>query len=168
MLSFILSIVSLFFIFVIKKPMGILFAIFALIIALIQIKKKKTLNYIGLVLAIFAIIYSIFATVITSKTVINVVDKSKEKTYAQIEKDLATGALITVEQYEDECAESKSNCALPPLFERNLDYAYNYEDFKSTLKNCDGYIEIKYEDLKWNAKTYLNCPDYQTDGYKFK
>lgn len=168
MLSFILSIVSLFFIFVIKKPMGILFAIFALIIALIQIKKKKTLNYIGLILAIFAIIYSIFATVIASKSVTSVVDKSKEKAYTQIEEDLAKGALITVEQYEDECAESESNCALPPLLEENLDYAYNYENFKSTLKNCDGYIEIKYEDLKWNAKTYLNCPDYQTDGYKFK
>ncbi len=168
MLSFVLSCISLFLIFVMKSFIGIVFAIAALIVALIKIKSKKTLNYIGLFLSILMLIYSAFSFIVASKSVNGIVNTSKAKTYKNIEKSLANGAIITVKQYEKECAKSGSNCALPPTLREDLDYAYGYDDFKSTLKNCDGYIDIKYESLEWTAKVYLKCPDYKTDGYESK
>ncbi len=168
MLSFVLSCISLFLIFVMKSFIGIVFAIAALIVALIKIKSKKTLDYIGLILSVLLLIYSAFSLIVASKSVNGIVNSSKEKTYQSIEKSLANGALITINQREEECTKSGSNCALPPTLRKDLDYAYGYDDFKSSLKNCDGYIDIKYESLEWTAKVYLKCPDYKTDGYRSK
>lgn len=165
MISFVLAIISIVLIFVLKSFIGILFAVLSLVFGLIQIKKKKVMNYIGLVLSILILIYSIYAFVIAASTVSNTINSAKERTYQNIEKSLERGALISIQQDEEECAESGTACTLPPNLTKKLDYANGYDDYKNTLKDCDGYIDLKYESLEWTANVYLKCPDYQTEGY---
>lgn len=165
MISFILAIISIVLIFVLKSFIGIFFAVLSFVFGLIQIKKKKVMNYIGLVLSILILIYSIYAFIIAASTVSNTINSAKERTYQNIEKSLEQGALISIQQDEEECAESGTACTLPPNLTKKLDYAYGYDDYKNNLNDCNGYIDLKYESLKWTAKVYLKCPDYQTRGY---
>lgn len=167
MLSFVLSIIGIIFIFALKNIFGLFFAIVAFIIALVQLKKKQVFNSIGLVVSVVLIIYSIYAFVIASNEVGNIIGSSQEGMYSSMEMALAQGAVISVEEEERECAESGSACALPPSLTVDLDYASNYREYESTLKECDGYIELNYSyPGGWDAKTYLSCPDYETEGYE--
>ena len=56
MLVFILSIISICLVFLMKSFLGTLLAIIALIIALVQWKKKKVINYIGFALSLLLIL----------------------------------------------------------------------------------------------------------------
>ena len=166
MLVFILSIISICLVFLMKSFLGTLLAIIALIIALVQWKKKKVINYIGFALSLLLILYSVFAFLIYAKEVGGTINRAKRQTYMQMERELERGALNSIENQEEECSKSETTCALPPTLKEDLDYASNYNDLKDMLKECDGYIDLKYESLNWTAKAYLKCPKYQTEGYE--
>ena len=159
-MSYIFLLISLGLLFI-NLYLGCAISIVALIISIINFKKKDFLNTVTLILSSIVIIICIisFITSMTSSFKKNVEiiedakDESKKNSYISYEQKLEGLAKEYV--IEDQMINGMMYTGISYIQIDKLD--------KDNYNDCDGYVMYNYDINTYEA--YIKCPDYQTDGY---
>ena len=156
-MSYIFLLISLGLLFL-NIYVGFILSIVALIISIIQFKKKDFLNTVTLILSSLIIVICIIYF-ITSSFKKNVeiaeetLDESKKNTYLTYEQKLESLAKKYV--LEEQMINGMVYTGISYIQIDKLD--------NDNSNGCDGYVMYNYDINTYKA--YIKCSDYQTDGY---
>ena len=137
---------------------GCALSLIALIISIIQFKKKDFLNIVTFILSSIVIIVCIISF-LTSSFKKNVeiaeetLDESKKNAYLTYEQKLEGLAKEYV--LEDQM--------INEMMYTGISYIQINKLEQNNSNGCDGYVIYNYDINTYKA--YIKCPDYQTDGY---
>jgi len=156
-MSYIFMLIGLALVFV-NIYLALIVNIVALVISIINLKKKDFLNIITLILSIIVIILCIIQIFMTNfnKTVDKVdkeMDSAKKNTYLTYEQKLENLAKEYV--IEDQMINGMMYTGKSYIQINKLD--------NENTNGCDGYVMYDYDINEYQA--YIKCPDYQTEGY---
>lgn len=90
----------------------------------------------------------------------NLYDSNNDSTFKTYEEDLKNNALnyIIARTFED------GNYTITYDVLKNNSYLEKIIDSK-TNNECDGYVKVNVKDSNYEAKSYLKCDSYVTEGY---
>lgn len=90
----------------------------------------------------------------------NLYDSNNDSTFKTYEEDLKNNALnyIIARTFED------GNYTITYYVLKNNSYLEKITDSK-TNNECDGYVKVNVKDSNYEAKSYLKCDSYVTEGY---
>lgn len=154
---YILIIAIIGFVFSFINVLGLILSIVALILSLINIKRKDGYVITGLIISIISIILFIIMTIFATSTILKTFDKAKYnlyKNYAEYNlphsvENLVEEGKLTIDQ---------------DTYVITLKEINNYSNiYTSLLKDCDGYVMVLN---KTDYKGYLKCSNiYVTEEY---
>lgn len=156
-MSYIFLLISLGLLFL-NIYVGFILSIVALIISIIQFKKKDFLNTITFILSSLVIVICIISFITSSykkkeEIVEEALDENKKNSYISYEQKLEGLAKKYV--LEEQMINGMVYTGISYIQLDKLD--------KDNSNGCDGYVMYNYDINTYEA--YIKCPDYQTDGY---
>lgn len=160
-LSLILMIISAFLVFILGTFIGVILAIFSLIISIKNLKEKEKLNLIALIGSIIIIVISIFMFVVAFNTVNNTLDSAKSRARQTQEQLIETYC----DGYANQMIKNGELQNGQNIIQEDLLLKYEIK----IPEECDNYVIANIDisnPINNTFKSYMKCDNYITSGFE--